>query len=162
MVFEGAKRDEAADNAGLHRDSLRKAFKRPDVLTYLREQQQALRTSAAARTIAKAEKLMDGAESEHVQADMVKWLAGLEGVSPTQRVDHVGGFGQSVPGLTVNFMIAGPIHQIDGQAHQSKEPITINGLPKSVPHPSMRNVQIATTPPAQPEGPGRHPEGEKT
>lgn len=158
MVREGLKRSEAAAKAGLTDNAMYVSLRRPETLAYMRDQMQVLRTSAAARTIAKAEQLMDGAESEHVQADMTKWLAGLEGLSPTQRIDNIGGSGASIPGLTINFMIAGPARVIEGLAHQSQEPIVINGLPKSVPHPSMRN---ALPLPEKTEGQARHREGEK-
>jgi hypothetical protein len=104
-----------------------------------------LRTSAAARTIAKAEMLMDGAESEHVQADMTKWLAGLEGISPIARSESVNVHKVLVPGLTI--MVGGWAPHEIAPAEQQAIDITpqVNRIGAPQPHPSRIEAQPTTS-----------------
>ena len=140
MVLDALPRREAAEKAGITEHTLYKAMRKPTVMAYMRSQMQVLRESAAARTIAKAEQLMDKAQSEHVQADMTKWLAGLEGISPTQRIENTHIHRNTQPGLVLNLIIGEPARMIDSQVHEGENSLPINGLPKAVPHPSMRNA----------------------
>ena len=103
IVFDGQKRDQAADAVGLHRDSLRKAFKRPDVLAYLREQKQVLREGAGAQTIAVAERLMHESASDHVRLDAAKWIADVNGDGPVHRGEVTHRYEGTVPGLRIIF-----------------------------------------------------------
>jgi hypothetical protein len=151
MVWKGQKRDQAADSAGLHRDSLRKALKRPDVLAHMRAQMDLLRTSAAAGTISRAEHLMHNADSEHVQLDATKWLAGLEGLSPVAKSENVHLHRGMTPGLTIIYGDWKP-HVIEGEAAPAASQPKVNmigtparhpldprftaSLPARVPHPS--------------------------
>lgn len=162
MVLEALPRPKAAEKAGMSEHGLYKALRKPPVLRYMREQMQVLRESAAARTLAKAEQLMDGADSEHVQADMTKWLAGLEGISPITKSENTSIIKDMRPGLTINMLVMSPDaadpRLIDGQMREGDNAKPINGLPQSVPHPSMRN---ATVRPEIEAAPGKRPRGEK-
>lgn len=166
MVFDALPRDKAAQIAGLSDHGLYKALRNPPALAYMRAQMQVLRTSAASRTIAKAEKLMDGAQSEHVQADMTKWLAGLEGISPVQRTENMHVHQHVIPGLTVMrggwAEHDGDVRMIDSQVHGSGSPHQINVIGEPVPHPEARNAQPAVIDqPAKRGGRGKAPRGEK-
>src|SRR5689334_20496779 len=85
MVMNGLSRDESAKLAGLTDHAVYCALRKPHVLVVLRELQEAKRTSAAARTIARAEDLADTAESEHVRLQANEWLGGLDGIAPIAR-----------------------------------------------------------------------------
>lgn len=159
MVMDGLHRADAAKKAGIAEHSLYVAMRKPSVLAYRNTLLGVLRTSAAARTIAKAEQLMDKAESEHVQADMVKYLGQMDAdVVPNQTRNPLG-VNANTPGLTVNFIIggsAGPVvQQIDGQSHQVGLLSDISGLPARVPHPSERNALPAAPQEVIPPGKSR-------
>jgi hypothetical protein len=51
MVFEGQKRPDAAKTAGMHDETLRLALTKPNVLAYLNEQIEVLRTSGRPRAL---------------------------------------------------------------------------------------------------------------
>lgn len=150
MVDDGRKRADAAKDANLTDDALYRALTKPEVLAYRNERMRVLRESAAARTIAKAEQLMDSATSEHVQADMTKWIAGLEGIAPVQRTESITQLNVSIPGLRVMIAHREPVHLIDGQAHEVIDASDINSLPQSVPHPAMRNAAPVVENPSDP------------
>jgi len=162
MVGEGMKRCDAATAAGLTDNALYIALRKPEVLAYRNERMRVVRESAASRTIAKAESLMDSAASEHVQADMTKWLAGLEGISPITKSETINHHNGLTPGLTINLVVGqadgSQALLIDGQPLQVGSGNRPNGLPQSVPHPSMRN---APKPPEIAPSPSRRPRGEK-
>jgi hypothetical protein len=101
MVMEGLPRGEAAKKAGISDHGLYKALRNPPVLAYLRGQQEVLRTSAAAQGIAKAEKLMQSAVSEHVQADMTKFVLALDGIAPVAKAEIEHTHRHLLPGLTI-------------------------------------------------------------
>lgn len=169
MVHKAQKRDIAAKTVGLTDDAMRKAMHKPDVLAYMHAQQQALRTSAAARSIARVDILADESTSDHVKLESNKFLLGIEGISVVQKSENLNVHKHFIPGLTLNiFNGAAPgddAHLIDGQAREVRSSPPINGLPTPVPHPSMRNaVQIAPETDGQPaktKARRRAPGGEK-
>lgn len=77
MVFEGRKRAEAAEAAGLKDDSLRKALTKPDALAFLNECMEVLRTSARPRALHKMVDLLD-AKTERIQFESAKYLDGMD------------------------------------------------------------------------------------
>lgn len=138
MVFSGQNRDTAADSAGLHRDSMRKALKRPDVLAYLREQQQVLRTSEAARSIKRVADLADTSKSDAVKLDANELLLGLEGIAPPARVEHAHIHAHIVPGLTVLRGGWAPHGVIDTTATLAVEAPKVNMIGAPACHPEDR------------------------
>jgi hypothetical protein len=103
---------------------------------------EALRTGAGAAGLAKIEKLMNGAESEHVQLGAAQWLAGLEAVAPVPRSEvlhhHTGDL---LPGLVIvqtSNRSSEPV-TIDGtatvQPTRPRFPVNMKGT--AVPHPSL-------------------------
>ena len=96
MVFTGAKRGDASTKAGITNHTLYVALKQPHVLAYMNSQMGVLRSSAIARTIAKAEDLMDGAESEHVRLGAIQYLN-----PPIARTENTHVHQHLIPGLTI-------------------------------------------------------------
>lgn len=149
MVFEGLSRPKAAEKAGIADHTLYLAMRKPSVLAYMNSQQGVLRTSAAARSIARIDILADDSTSDHVKLNANQFLLGIEGVSVTQRSESVNVHKHLMPGLTI--MLGAPhapahdAHLIDGQAHEVREPVHINRIGEPVPHPSMRNALPAPT-----------------
>lgn len=165
MVHRGQKRAEAATNAGITDEAMRKAMHKPEVLVYLDTQQQVLRTSAKARSIARIDNLADDAASEHVKLESNKFLLGIEGVSVVTKSENTNINKNMTPGLTINLLVqtgTEPIaQQIDSQVRQLETTSHINVLPRPVPHPSMGNAQKTEGLPAKTEGLAPAPEGAK-
>jgi hypothetical protein len=85
---------------------------------------------------------MDSATSEHVQADMTKWIAGLEGISPVTKSESTINHKGLGPGLTIIMSQPEPVLVIDSQAHEVEYVSREKHLSAPVPHPSMRNAQL--------------------
>jgi hypothetical protein len=77
MVFEGMKRSEAAEAAGMADISLRQALLKPHNLAYLNECMEVLRTSARPRALRKMDELLD-AKTERIQFEAAKYLDGMD------------------------------------------------------------------------------------
>jgi hypothetical protein len=77
MVFEGMKRKEAAETAGMADISLRQALLKPHNLAYLNECMEVLRTSARPRALHKMGELLD-AKTERIQFEAAKYLDGMD------------------------------------------------------------------------------------
>lgn len=146
MVDHARNRAEAAQIAGITDDALYRALLKPEVQAYRNDRMRVLRTSEASRTIARAARLADKAESEHVQLQANTWLAGLEGLSPVQRTENTHIHALVLPGLRIVEANREPAHLIDGQAHEVESMNVINALPQSVPHPAQRNAGNAGDP----------------
>jgi hypothetical protein len=105
----------------------------------------ALRESAASRTIARAETLADGAESEHVRNDANKWLASLdESTSPVQR-SEVTHHGQLGPGLVIIMAHQEP-PLIEGHAHEVPFVSREKHLRAPIPHPALSREKHGALP----------------
>lgn len=78
MVWEGAKRSEAAQRLGMSDNALRQAFQLPHVLAYLNQQMEVLRSSARSHALFRITDLVDSAQSERVKLDAAKYLDGMD------------------------------------------------------------------------------------
>ena len=128
MVFEGVSRPEAAKAAGCGEDNLRLALKRPNVLAYLNEQSRVLRTSAAARSIARIDNLADKATSEHVQFESNKFLLGIEGTAPIHRSEINANVRLSTPGYVIDLTQAAPSPVIPNQRPDGEKASNTNAV----------------------------------
>lgn len=159
MVFEGAKRSVAAQTAGITDGALQLAMRKPEVLAYMNTQQGVLRTSAAARSVARVDILADEAGSDSVKLDANKWLAGLQGIAPIQRSESITHLVHHQPGLVVMRTAEPSVPLIADQVIEGEIVSDNSGLPKRVPHPSeanaMENGQIPVEKPASRRGGGR-------
>jgi hypothetical protein len=99
----------------------------------------ALRESEASRTIARAARLADDAQSEHVRLDATKFLGALDGVAPVARHEIAHKHSGAAPGLVINLVAAHPQpSMIDVSPRPAKIAGAGDGLPVRVPHPSER------------------------
>lgn len=165
MVLLGRKREDAAKTAGLTDDALYRALRKPEVLAYLNSQQGVLRTSAAARSIARIDNLADAAESEHVKLQSNVFLLGIEGISPVTKTESVNIHKHLMPGLTI-VMGGWAGHQddprvIDGQAREAGSPHVINRIGQSSPHPEAGTVAESEPLPEKTQGRRRKTPGGK-
>lgn len=165
MVLHGLKRQDAAEKAGITDNALYIALRKPDVLAYLNSQQQVLRTSAAARSIARIDTLADDAESEHVKLQSNVFLLGIEGISPVTKTESVNIHKHLMPGLTINMGGWSPHAEdarvIEGLAHEVRKPHAINRIGEPSPHPDAGTVQEVIDPPEKRKGRRRKPGGAK-
>lgn len=88
MAFEGKSRKQAAKAADISEDALYRALRKPEVKRLLNEYVADLRKSAAARSIARVDRLADEAGSDHVRLEANKFLLGIEGVRPSEHHVH--------------------------------------------------------------------------
>lgn len=158
MVEQARKRKDAAQEAGLTDDALYRALQRPDVIAYRTQLFEVLRTSAASRTIARAEKLADDAESEHVQLQANTWLAGIEGISPVTKTENTSTHRHLLAGLVIvrgaEPVAAEPARLIDGQPHEVRKTCSVNRIGNPVPHPNQRNTLLIEAKPPVIRGSG--------
>jgi hypothetical protein len=142
MVEDGLTRAKAAETAGMTDHALYCALRKPHVRALRRELVGNLRESAASRTIARAESLADGAESEHVRNDANKWLASLDpDTSPIARSESTINHKGLGPGLVI--VLAQPetaaLPMIGGKAQEVPFVSREKHLSAPVPHPAMVN-----------------------
>jgi hypothetical protein len=138
MVDHALTRQEAAKVAGLTDHALYCALRKPHVQAYRHERMEVLRSSEASRTIARAAKLADGSESDHVKMAANVWLAGIDGLSPVARSESLHIHQGITPGLTVNFIQAAPTEPLVIEQPVAPRLASAAGLPVRVPHPSER------------------------
>jgi hypothetical protein len=145
MVYEGGNRAQGASAALITDDAVRKALKKPEVLAYMNTQIDLIRTSAAAKSIARIDVLAGGAESEHVKLGANELLLKLDGKGPIERSQHQHIHQHSIPGLQIIYSRDWTEPEtallIDGQAVEVESAKSDNGLPIPVPHPAMRNAR---------------------
>lgn len=126
MVFEGMKRDEAAESVGLAIISLRQAMLKPHNLAYLNEQMEVLRTSARPRALRKMTDLLE-AKTERIQFEAAKYLDGMDrpshAVGATQVNVQVNNTVNVTPGYVLDLRPEG------GQQIEHLEQHGPNGLP---------------------------------
>lgn len=77
MVHEGMDRKRAAAAAAITDETARLALRNPQVLAYLNEEMEVLRTSARPRALRKMGDLLD-AKTERIQFEAAKYLDGMD------------------------------------------------------------------------------------
>ena len=132
MVLSGLHRDKAAEQAQISVHALYQALRLPHVLAYMNAQQGVLRHSVIARTIAKAENLMDHAESEHVQLGAIQYLN-----PPITRTENTHVHQHLIPGLTI----------VHGAYAQRDDANTIDVTPRQ--QPEIRRIGTPAKHPAK-------------
>lgn len=146
MVDDARSRAEAAKIAGITDDALYRALCKPEVLAYRNSRMRVIRTSETARSLKRVADLADQARSESVKLEANRFLLSTDPddpIIPTQRHENTHRFPDGAPGLTI-VMQAAPVGVlIDSQSNERELPNGLRHLPHPVPHPSMRNAQIA-------------------
>jgi hypothetical protein len=125
MVWQGLKRDEAAQFANLKDNSLYVALSKPDVRAYYLQQLDVLRTSERARNFHALVDVRDQTGNAMARVNAVKAMEQIEQVS-----DHVGVLGRA-PGVTI--VIAAPAQAtafIDHEGYNASKPlISLDAVP---------------------------------
>lgn len=78
MVHEGMDRKRAAEAAGVTDETARLALRNPQVLAYLNEEMEVLRTGGRPRALRKMIELVDEAKTERIQFEAAKYLDGMD------------------------------------------------------------------------------------
>ncbi len=86
MATEGVSRAEAAERADITDDALRRALKRPHVRRLFNQIVKEVRDNAAQAAYLKINHLSDTADNERLKYDANRWIAGVDGISPVQKV----------------------------------------------------------------------------
>lgn len=87
MAHEGISLRDAAKRFDIRPDNLSRAHDRPKVRKAFMSVRRAIRVNAAADAHTRIEYMSRHADSERVRFDANRWVAGVDGVSPVQRVD---------------------------------------------------------------------------
>lgn len=77
MVHEGMDRKRAAEAAGITDETARLAMRNPQVLAYLNDEMEVLRTGARPRALRKMSDLLE-AKTERIQFEAAKYLDGMD------------------------------------------------------------------------------------
>ncbi|ASY64468.1 hypothetical protein SJ05684_c30440 [Sinorhizobium sojae CCBAU 05684] len=126
MVHEGMDRKRAAEAAGVTDETARLALRNPQVLAYLNEEMEVLRTGARPRALRKMADLLD-AKTERIQFEAAKYLDGMDrpshAVGATQVNVQVTNTVNVTPGYVIDlrpgeFNEAAGAQQIEHLAHE--------------------------------------------
>jgi hypothetical protein len=80
-VWEGSKRDDAAEKAGLASSSLRFALRKPHVLAFYRAECDALRNSLRARNLHRLDTIADDSKNDMARVASIKALEQISDVA---------------------------------------------------------------------------------
>lgn len=105
MVWDGLKRQDAAERAGLKDNSLYVALTRPDVKAYYLRQLDVLRTSERARNIHALAEVREG-DNQMARVAAVKALEQISDETPSGSRGSV-----QLPGLTIQIVNALPVKE---------------------------------------------------
>lgn len=86
MVAEGLSLDRAAEKLGANLRASRRAFLRPHNRAYYNRLVAEVRENAAQLAYLRNVRLSEEAESERLRFDAGRWVAGVDGIAPVQRV----------------------------------------------------------------------------
>lgn len=86
MAYQGLSLHLAADRFGIRRDNLQRSFDRVNVRRAYNQIVDHIRSNAGQDAYLRMVELSQTSKSEHVKADANKWVAGVDGISPVQKV----------------------------------------------------------------------------
>jgi hypothetical protein len=87
MVEKGLPLPAAAEQANMTRDAAVRAFNRPHVKTYFKHLVTQARDNAAQMAYLRINAISETAENERLKYDASRWVAGVDGISPVQKVE---------------------------------------------------------------------------
>lgn len=104
MIDKGLSDTYAAQQAGCRLDNLRRSMRHPSNIAYFNQRISEIRANQGQAAYIRNIELAQTATSEHVKADLNKWLAGVDGISAVQKVSgtmqhnhQFGGFAYEKP-----------------------------------------------------------------
>jgi hypothetical protein len=135
MVFDGLKRPEAAEIAGLTDHAVRTALTKPHVLAYLNECQEMLRTSARPRALNRVIKLIDEADSDKVKLEASKYIDGMD-----RGAHQVGALQVNVQNNVSVTATPGYVIDLTADSHESSRKIAHLDADDAIPLSSLDDV----------------------
>ncbi|TNE43430.1 MAG: hypothetical protein EP341_11450 [Sphingomonadales bacterium] len=87
MAFEGVSLPLAAQRVGMRTDNLARSFNKPHVRNAYNQVVAAIRDNAAQSAYLRINRLAETSESDRLKFDANRWLAGVDGISPVQKVE---------------------------------------------------------------------------
>ena len=100
MAYSAIPLKEAADQVGIRRSNLGRAFDMPAVRQRWNELVRQIRDNEGSAAYRRISELSRTAASEHVRLEANKWLAGVDGVAPVKRVEGKFAHAHSFGGFT--------------------------------------------------------------
>src|SRR5258708_17063975 len=91
MVWQGAKRDDAAEKAGLASSSLRFALHKPHVLAFYRAECDALRNSLKARNLHRLDTIADDSKNDMSRGASIKALEQITDFAAEKQDNRIAG-----------------------------------------------------------------------
>ncbi len=126
MVFEGLKRREAAEKAGLSDEALRVALSKPHTLAYLNEQVEVLRTSGRPRALHTMIELLES-KNDSTKFKAAEYLDGMNRSSHQVGATQVNVQVNNTVNVTPGYVL--DLRPEDGQQIEHLEQHGPNGLP---------------------------------
>lgn len=87
MAYEGIDLHSAAQRVGMRPDNLARAFKKKNVRRAYNQLIKAIRENAAQGAYMRINHISKTSASDHVKLDANRWIAGVDGISPVQKVE---------------------------------------------------------------------------
>lgn len=87
MAEEGLTAIEAAKRVGIRPNNFTRTFNRPEIRAAYNQLLKEIRDNAAQLAYLRINHMGKSANSEHVRLDANKWVAGVDGISPVQKVE---------------------------------------------------------------------------
>ena len=87
MAFKGATLHSAAAKHKMRPDNLAKAFRKPHVKAAYEQTVKAIERGAARHSFRRIVDMAENSESGRLRYDANRWVAGVGGISPVQKVD---------------------------------------------------------------------------
>jgi len=87
MAYKGLSLNQAADKHKVRTHNLARAFNRPHVRAAYNQIVKSIRENAGQAAYLRNVDLSHSAQSEHVRADLNKWIAGVDGIAAVKKVE---------------------------------------------------------------------------
>ncbi len=87
MAYEGMSSHLAAQREGIRIDNFNRTFSKPHVRRVYNQIVKAIRDNAGAQAYLRNVNLSQTSQSDHVKADLNKWIAGVDGIAAVKRVE---------------------------------------------------------------------------
>lgn len=109
MAFEGLPLPRAAEQFNIRPDNLLRAFDRPHVRTAFNQVVKAIRDNAAQAAYLRINHMSLTASSEQVKLKANAWVAGVDGISPVQKVQGQHQINHSFGGFDYGDIVEGEV-----------------------------------------------------
>jgi hypothetical protein len=87
MAHEGLPLHMAAERANIHRDTATRNMRKAHVLELFNQMVRDVRVNASQAAYMRMVHMSTHADSERVRLDATKWIAGVDGIAPVQKVE---------------------------------------------------------------------------